>query len=169
MDQDGTSESTKLSQRPPEVLLGVDLGLMTGLALFGGDGRLRWYRSHHFGNRDQLRRGVHGLLREIEGLRWLVLEGGGPISDIWEHEAARRGVGLIRLSAEDWRAGFFRPGDHRDRKRAKASAEGFARRVIDWSGVRKPARLGHDAAEAVLIGLWGVIQVGWLSGPPVRP
>jgi hypothetical protein len=38
--------------------------------------------------------------------------------------------------------------------------------VIDWSGAARPTSLRHDAAEAVLVGLWGVIDAGWLEGPP---
>jgi hypothetical protein len=34
----------------------VDLGLRSGLALFGSDGRLRWYRSQNFGSQSRLKR-----------------------------------------------------------------------------------------------------------------
>jgi hypothetical protein len=147
-------------------LLAVDLGLMTGLALYGEDGRLRWYRSHHYGTRGQLRRGVWGMLDELPGLRWLVLEGGGPIAEIWRREAARRGIGLRRISAEDWRRVLFTPGQHPDRVRSKSSADTLARCVIDWSEAARPVALRHDTAEAILIGLWGVLHVGWLAGIP---
>ena len=63
-------------------LLAVDLGLRTGLALYGPTGRLRWYRSQHFASRASLRRGVHGLLDAEPDVGLLVLEGGGPIADI---------------------------------------------------------------------------------------
>lgn len=58
-------------------LLAVDMGLRTGLALYREDRRLLWYRSQHFGNRARLKRGVHQILREIDDLAWLVVEGGG--------------------------------------------------------------------------------------------
>jgi len=41
-----------------------------------------------------------------------------------------------------------------------------ARRVVEWSDAARPTSLRHDAAEAILIGLWGVIDVGWLPGVP---
>jgi len=44
----------------------------------------------------------------------------------------------------------------------------MARRVILWSGVQKPTSLRHDAAEAILAGLWGVIDVGWLESLPLE-
>ena len=64
-------------------LLAVDLGVKTGLALFGPEGRLRWYRSQNFGTAARLRRGVQGLLASMPHLAWLVLEGGGPLADLW--------------------------------------------------------------------------------------
>ncbi len=149
-------------------LLGVDVGLHTGLALYGPDGRLAWYRSQHFGNMARLRRGIHGLLEEHPEITRLVLEGGGPIAEAWAREAERRGLAVRRINAERWRALFFIPSEHTDRDRAKRSAATLARRVIAWSGAKRPTALRHDAAEAILIGLWGVLDAGWLDQPPPR-
>ena len=80
-------------------LLAVDLGLRTGLALYGADGRLRWYRSQNFGTATRLRRAVHGVLRELPEVRWLVLEGGGNLAEIWTREAERIGITVHRISA----------------------------------------------------------------------
>jgi hypothetical protein len=147
-------------------LLAVDLGLRTGLALYGQEGHLLWYRSQHYGTRTALRRGVHGLLGAIPDLARLVLEGGGPIADIWVREAQRRGLSVRQISAEDWRARLFRPRDQQGRDRSKSSADDLARRVIEWSGAARPTSLRHDAAEAILIGLWGVLEAGWLDQVP---
>jgi len=147
-------------------LLAVDLGLRTGLALYGGDGRLRWYRSRHFGTPAGLRRAVHRLLGELPDLAWIVLEGGGPLAEVWAREAQRRGVAVRRTCAEQWRAELLYPREHRNGTRAKRSAGELARRVIDWSDARRPTSLRHDAAEAILIGLWAVLEVGWLDAPP---
>ncbi len=38
-----------------QTLLAVDLGVRTGLALYGGDGRLLRYRSQNFGSAARLR------------------------------------------------------------------------------------------------------------------
>ena len=73
-------------------LLAVDLGLRAGLALYGNDGRLRWYRSHNFGNMTRLKRGVYTILNELPTLHWLVLEGGGPLALIWRKEAENSGA-----------------------------------------------------------------------------
>ena len=147
-------------------LLAVDLGLKTGLALYGRDGRLIWYRSKNFGTRARLRSGVHGLLSGIPDLGWLVLEGGGSLADIWEREAERRQLRMRRISAEDWRQRLLYPREQEKGFQAKSSAVEMARRVIEWSGASRPTSLRHDAAEAILVGLWGVLTVGWLPRLP---
>ena len=146
--------------------LAVDLGLRTGLALYGPDARLVWYRSQHFASRASLRRCVHGLFNACPEIAHLVLEGGGPIADIWVREARRRGIPVRRISAEDWRGRFFDPKDRRGRDRSKLTADVLARRIIEWSGAPRPTSLRHDAAEAILIGLWGVLEIGWLEKVP---
>jgi hypothetical protein len=147
-------------------LLAVDLGVRTGLALYGQDGRLKWYRSRNFGTVQRLRRGVYGLLGDIPNLAWLVLEGGGPLADVWEREAAKRSVPVITINAEVWRQEFLYPREQRSGTEAKQKAGQMAKRVIEWSGLQKPTALRHDAAEAVLVGLWGALDVGLLKFLP---
>lgn len=144
-------------------LLAVDLGLRAGLALYGRDGRLHWYRSHNFGTMTRLKRGVYTILHELPQLHWLVLEGGGPLAAVWGKEAARRSIGVMGVSAEEWRARLLTDRQQRSGVEAKQNADTLARAVIDWSGADRPTTLRHDAAEAILIGLWGVHQVGWLQ------
>lgn len=147
-------------------LLAVDLGLRTGLALYGPDTRLVWYRSQHYATRTSLRRGVQGLLDACSDTTHLVLEGGGPIANIWVKEAERRGLMVLQIAAEDWRGRFFESKDQRGRYKSKLTAAVLARRIIEWSGAPRPTSLRHDAAEAILIGLWGVLKVGWLEKVP---
>ena len=147
-------------------LLAVDLGLRTGLALFGADGRLRWYRSQNFGTATRLRRAVHGLLRETPGVRWLVLEGGGNLAEIWTREGERTGLTVVRIPAERWRETLLYTREQRSGAQAKHHAGELARRVIDWSAAPRPTSLRHDTAEAVLVGLWGALHVGLLEQVP---
>ena len=149
-----------------EVLLAVDLGLRTGLALYGRNGRLLWYRSKNFGSRQRLRRGVHGLLEEIPNLRWLVLEGDRTLAQIWEHGARGLPVSARRVSAEVWRNRLLSSREQSSGPRAKQSAGEMAHRIIEWSGAARPTSLRHDAAEAILVGLWGVLDLGWLKRIP---
>jgi hypothetical protein len=148
------------------LLLAVDLGIRTGLALYGGDGRLISYRSKNFGTAASLRRGAARVLTETPGLQWVVLEGGGPLAELWAGEATRRGLSVRRISAEEWRSRLLYPRQQRDRRHAKDSAGDLARRIIEWSGAKRPTSLRHDAAEAILIGLWAVLELGWLKKMP---
>ncbi|MHC1697174.1 MAG: hypothetical protein AB9919_03730 [Geobacteraceae bacterium] len=149
-----------------KTLLAVDLGLKTGLALYGEDGRLIWYRSHNFGSTERLRRGVHGILKELSELALLVIEGGGNLVVVWEKEASQRSILVRRIGSEVWRELFLFPRERRTGPEAKKHAGEVAREIIDWSGAARPLSLRHDTAEAILIGLWGVLQAGWLPALP---
>jgi hypothetical protein len=147
-------------------LLSVDLGIRTGLALYCGEGRLLWYRSQNYGNTERLRRAVAGILGEIPDVEVLVIEGGGTLAVPWEREAERRGILVLKTSAEEWRRRLLLPREQRSGLQAKHHADGAARRVIQWSGAPPPTSLRHDAAEAILAGLWGVMRMGWLTDQP---
>ena len=149
-----------------KTLLAVDLGLKTGLALYGADGRLLWYRSHNLGTTERLRRAAHGIMKELPELAALVIEGGGNLAVVWEKEAAQRGIPTCLIGSEVWRELFLFPRERRSGPEAKKHACEFARKVVDWSGAPRPSSLRHDAAEAVLIGLWGVLHFGWLPAIP---
>jgi len=147
-------------------LLAVDVGLRCGLALYGRDGRLRWYRSTNFGSASRLRRGSEPLLAGIPGLDRLVLEGGGPLAEIWQKGAQRLGIPWQQVSADQWRRRLLLDRDRRSGRQAKQRADDLAREVIAWSRAAAPTSLRHDAAEAILVGLDAVIGLGWLERPP---
>ncbi len=147
-------------------LLAVDLGVRTGLALYGDDGRLRWYRSQNYGSAARLRRGAAAQLDALPRLAWLVLEGGGPLAELWRKEGERRALEVLVTGAETWRQRLLLPREQRTGVQAKRVADTLARRVVEWSGAPRPTSLRHDAAEAILVGLWGVLEVGWLDRLP---
>jgi len=147
-------------------LLAVDLGLTTGLALYDRCGKLRWYRSQHYSNMARLRRAIHGLVGSIPDLEFVLLEGGGDIADLWEREASRRGITVKRVSAETWRRHSLYPREQRSGSAAKNRSRDLARGIVEWSGIRLLKSLRHDTAEAILIGLWGALQMGWLDRLP---
>ena len=151
-----------------ESLLAVDLGLRTGLALYERSGRLLWYRSKNFGSKDRLRRGVHAVLAEIPSLGWLVLEGDRSLAEIWKHGTKGRHVSVRCVSAEVWRSRLLYPREQSSGPKAKQSADEMARKIIEWSEAARPTSLRHDAAEAILIGLWGVLDLGWLKRNPLQ-
>ena len=147
-------------------LLAVDLGLKTGLALFSENGKLVWYRSHNFGTTDRLRHAVPGILNTTSDLTALVIEGGGNLATVWEKEAERRGIMLIQIGAEKWRQLFLYDREQRSGTDAKKYAGEMARKVIEWSAAPRPTALRHDTAEAIMIGLWGILHLGWLAELP---
>ncbi len=146
-----------------ESLLAIDLGLKTGLALYGRNGRLAWYRSQNYSSAKRLKSAVFGIFKENPDISILVLEGGGHLADIWIKEAQRRQISIKQISAETWRKKFLYHREQRTGPQAKKNAEMFARKVIKWSGAKRPTSLRHDAAEAILAGLWGVLEAGWLE------
>jgi hypothetical protein len=147
-------------------LLAVDLGVRTGLAYYGADGRLVWYRSQNFGAASRLKRAIPALLSEPGDVTRLVLEGGGPLAQLWRAEAERRDIITTQVSAQDWRSLFLLPREQRSGVEAKRVAGRLARHVIAWSGAPRPTSLRHDTAEAILVGLWGVLSAGWLRRLP---
>lgn len=147
-------------------LLAIDLGLKTGLALFEWNGKLVWYRSHNFGTTERLRRGVPGILDSIPELAAIVIEGGGSLATVWEKEALRRGIALHRIDAGEWRRLFLYSREQRSGTEAKKHAGEVARKVIAWAEASRPTSLRHDAAEAIMIGLWGLLHLGWLEALP---
>ena len=147
-------------------LLAIDLGLKTGLALYGRDGKLIWYRSQNYSSVKRLRSAVYGIFKENPDISMLVLEGGGTLADIWIKEAQRRHISIYQISAETWRKKFLYLREQRTGSQAKKSADTIAKKVIAWSGAKRPTSLRHDAAEAILAGLWGVLKAGWLAGLP---
>ncbi|MFP4285638.1 MAG: hypothetical protein ACLFQG_08810 [Desulfovermiculus sp.] len=145
-------------------LLGIDLGLKTGLALYNAQDGLVWYRSTNFGSRGRLKAGIFNLLNSVPDLERIVLEGGGDLACIWTKEAARRHIAVKRISAEVWRRDLLLPRHTTCGVKAKKSAVDLALTVIQSSEAPRPkTRLNHDCAEAILIGYWGAIDMGWIS------
>jgi len=147
-------------------LLAVDMGLKTGLALFNHQGHLVWYRSQHYPSAGLLKKAVYGIFKETPGISRLVIEGGGPLAEIWIKQAAKRQISILQISAETWRSKILFQREQRTGSQAKIHADKLAREVIDWSGAKQPTSLRHDAAEAILAGFWAVIEAGWTKDLP---
>ena len=135
-------------------VLAVDIGLRAGLAWFDGAGVLVRYRSTHFADRGALRRAVRPVLRERPDTTTLVMEGGGPVADVWQSAAQRLGLAVVRIAAETWRADLLLARERRSGGRAKDTADALARTVVAESGMPRPTSLRHDAAEAICVGRW---------------
>lgn len=158
------SEAAAPSDR--EFLLAVDVGLYTGLAFFDRNARLLWYRSHHPAGAQQLKRLVAKLLRTPPRPTHLYYEGGGPLAEIWDKAAQELSIQQKRIQAQQWRQCLFHARQHSTSSIAKREAIGRARTVIEQLGGKKPTNLRHDTAEAILIGTYALIDLGWLHQQP---
>jgi hypothetical protein len=147
-------------------LLAVDLGLWTGLAVFSRDGRCLRYRSTHFPSISALKQALPRLLDEAPGLAALFCEGDRQLGAVWTKLAEKRGVACVVTQAERWREVLLAPHERRDGAQAKAQADVRAREVLAWSGLKRPTSLRHDAAEAILLGVWGGLELGWIERAP---
>jgi hypothetical protein len=113
-----------------------------------------------------LTRPIPGILNTTSDLTALAIEGGGNLANVWEKEAKRRGIMLIQIGAEKWRQLFLYDREQRSGTDAKKYAGEMARKVIEWSAAPRPTALRHDTAEAIMIGLWGILYLGWLAELP---
>lgn len=153
-------------------LLAVDLGVRSGFAVYGEDGRLLRYWSQNFGSASRLRRAVPGVLAgQGDGLCWLIAEGSRSLGQIWQRSAEKLDLQVRVIGAETWRRRLLLDRHQRSGEEAKRWADRLARKVIRWSDAPRPTSLRHDAAEAILIGLWGALELGWLVSLPseLRP
>lgn len=160
--------------RSPDVdrLLAIDLGLRVGLATFHREDagwRLLRYRSSHFGSMAALRKGARGVLRDEGWPAWLVLEGDARLAHPWIQACPTSGVHTRVVSAESWRRDLLLPREQRSGARAKEAADREARRHILASGLESPTHLRHDAAEAIVLGVWATLRTNdgkWVARVP---
>lgn len=155
------AQGTQESDTTTRVVLAVDLGLRLGLAAYTEAGELLWYRSQHYATRAKLKAAVYGVMRPIEGLSALVLEGDRGLGSLFARQAQKWGVEVIWVAPETWREALM-PGKYRrSGADAKAHADTLARQLIEERGGHRPTSLRHDAAEAILIGRWALLELGW--------
>jgi hypothetical protein len=162
---EGDGESLSVPEARPDrarLLLAVDVGLRTGLAWLGADGRLRGYRATHFPDRGRLKGAARGVIGRLPGeVVAVVAEGDPRLSKVWEAAAAPVPVRVVQ--AVTWRRDLLAAHERRTGRRAKVRAEEVARAFIAWSGLPRPTSLRHDAAEAVCLALWAGWRAGWLE------
>ncbi len=141
-----------------KAILSVDLGIKTGLALFSENANLLWFWSHNFGNRNRLKKGVNNILYKIS-TKWelslIVIEGSRDIGKIWRKKGTKLDVPVMYVSPERWR-GDILGSRNLTAKESKRLAGIYARNIIIESGLSPPKLVNLDAAEAILIGYWGV-------------
>ena len=145
-------------------LIAVDLGLRAGLATYARTGHLLSFRSTNFGTVSRMKRAI-GASFPLS-IEVLVTEGDSHLASLWERCAQKRQATSYRIAPSQWRNGLYRPSQMRSKGDWKKKAIDYAERVILWSECPKPTSLRHDAAEAVCLGFFMVMQLGWLPRIP---
>lgn len=149
-----------------EHLLAVDVGLYTGLAFFNRNAQLLWYCSHHLAGPQQLKRLAARLLRSAPRPTHLYFEGGGALAQIWEKEATTQSLIQVQVQAQQWREHLFHARQYSSSAIAKREAQHLAHKMTRALGGKKPTSLRHDTAEAILIGIYALLELGWLECLP---
>lgn len=131
--------------------------------MFRSDGQLRWFRSQNFGNKVRLRKAIPWILNLEDNIDYLVIEGGGPLLKIWDTQLQRRNITVMHIMAEDWRREIMLDREQRKGRKAKEKAQVYAGKFLQKQSVHKTGTLNIDAAEAILIGIWGMKNLGWIK------
>lgn len=147
-------------------LLAIDLGLKAGFATYSRDGILLRYRSTNFGSYQRLKKAAWKIFNEEGPPQVLVLEGDKHLASIWSKIARRFDTQVIHVAPETWRKELLHKSQRRSGSDAKEAAAQIARQVIEHSDANAPTSLRHDAAEAILIGLWALLHLQWLDEYP---
>lgn len=148
-------------------LLAIDLGLNMGLAHFDHDGQLVRYQAQRLANKAALKRHVYDVFIRHKPLDAIITEGDASLAKIWHRLAKKWELQIVHIQAQRWREDLLLPRDIASGgAHAKTIAQEMALQVIASSALaQKPTRpqLAHDAAEAILIGLWGAHHLGFLD------
>jgi len=86
-----------------------------------------------------------------------VIEGSKIFGRPWFHWANKLNVPCYYVEPYIWREKFFGKKEMKSQE-AKKRAIVYAKNIIISSGLSSPKSLNHNAAEAILIGLWGVLN-----------
>ncbi|MEM6531178.1 MAG: hypothetical protein AAF654_01075 [Myxococcota bacterium] len=141
------------------MILAVDLGLRCGLACYGRDGELKWFRSHHFSDRSALKRAAYRIVQDARP-ECVVLEGDARLAAIWSRVAEKQGAIVLHPTPEQWREELLLPRQRQSGTDAKAAARALAIRLIDEHANQGATELRTDTAEAICLGYWALRGLG---------
>ena len=144
-------------------LLAIDLGLRLGWSCFQSDAQLIAYGSHHCGQANKLNALSYKALKALPLGSHVIIEGNGRLLKYWTKNAAKFDLDLTIIHAERWRATCLSTATSHDGKLAKNAALKIAHQLIRNRAKQGAVTLRHDAAEACLIGWWGLHHLGWIS------
>lgn len=168
------------------LLMAIDLGLKSGVALFGRNGKLLRYEQFHF-QKDSLDKTVKSLLTTWEQeardhghscdgdidnnpprVTHLVLEGADSFMlRAWMDatNCDKNTVSILRVSPEEWRAELLQEKERLSASNAKAASRLIARQIVNDFGImpRHEGKFTTDVAEAVCLGFYVCYKMGWVD------
>lgn len=133
--------------------------------MFNSEAELLWFRSQNFGNKVRLKKAIPWVLNLKDEIDYLVIEGGGPLRKIWDQQLERKNITVMHIMAEDWRKELLFERERRKGKKAKAIAMLCADRFLKNRSAKKTSELNVNAAEAIMIGIYGMKKLGWIDNP----
>jgi predicted phosphodiesterase len=174
-----------------QLLVAVDLGLRTGLALYSEEGRLLEYQNAIYTSEDELRVGCLALLAAWEAkyqqvttdeddeaisyhISHVALEGADvALKALWRdmiHDHLDD-AHILLVKPEEWRADLLLSKEKASGEAAKEASRLIARQLVaDYGGRLHEGKFPTDVAEAVLLGYHVSRRLGWLvrKEPSVR-
>ena len=153
------------------MILAVDVGLRSGFAHYAADGRVTHFGAAQYTNTSQFRARSRDVLLEARPgavtKTHLVLEGPPDLLRAWEdvvEELDEEPALVWQVGPGEWREELLLPRERASGHKAKAAARLIARQIIRrfGLGVESPVSMNTDAAEAVLIGYYACLKLGWL-------
>ena len=190
-----TTFSSDTVPSPPEnsLLLAVDLGLKSGVAMFSSSGKLLRYEQFLF-HKDDIEASTKALIKEWEQsaiagefitkndnpdsspmrprITHVAIEGGDSgllraWMDAVEDDTDDDGRPKIiwKVSPEEWRAELLVDKERISGAKAKEASRLIARQVVeDWGAMpRHQGKFPTDVAEAVCLGLYVSHKLGWIQ------
>lgn len=149
------------------MLLAIDAGVKLGWAVFNDEGQLIRFGSRNIGAKANLKKTAWAMLHQVEGLKRLVVEGGGDIAEVWIQTAQKMGLLVMKTHAEVWREALLKEKQRRSGVMAKEHALKLARNLMCEAGLPPPKTFRHDAAEAILVGYWASQDGNWAAFTPL--
>ena len=144
-------------------LLSIDLGLRFGWSCFDQKTRLIAYGSHHCGQANKLGNIAYSVMKVLPSNSVVLVEGNSELYKHWQRNAQKFQIPIIQVYAEGWRHDCLSQKEQVDGKRAKEAAIRIAKTLIKSQSGQGSHSLRHDAAEACLMGWWGLKQLQWIS------
>lgn len=167
-----------------QMMVAVDLGLRTGLALYSDDGRLLEYEHAVYETAEDLEAKCLKLMSEWEAkyqrpnnnenieddkasfhITHVAVEGADvALRAVWKSMAEDHlHCRLLLVKPEEWRADLLLAKEKASGEAAKEASRLIARQIVaDYGGRLHEGKLATDVAEAVLLGYHVSRRLGWI-------